>query len=91
MVDVTHRVHALVAPSVWRTEVALAIDCLAAATIERLVLTAIAPRTADPLDFGAVVVVWHAARAIPVLDISIVGVTPDAVEEWWRGESGEKG
>jgi hypothetical protein len=83
-------VHALVAPSVWGAEVALAIDRLAAATIERLVLTVIAPGAADPLDLSTVVVVWHATRAIPVLDIRIVVVAPDAVEEWGWRECGEE-
>ena len=87
----THSVHALVAPPVWGAEVALTIDCLAAATIERLVLAVIAPGAADPLDVGTVVVVWHAARAIRVLDIRIVAVAPDAVEDWRWGESCEKG
>ena len=61
----------------------LTVDHLAAAT--SLVLTAIAPRVVDPVDLSAVIIVWHAARVVPVLDISIVGMTPDAVEEWWRG------
>ena len=59
------------------------VDRLAAAT--GLVLTVIAPRVVDPLDLNAVIAVWHTALAVPVLNISIVGMALDAVETWWQG------
>ena len=89
IVDLTNRVHALVAPSVWGTEVALALNCLATATIVCLVITVTA-RAPDPLDVSTIVIMWHAARAVPVVDISKVVVAPDAVEEGRRGECDEK-
>jgi hypothetical protein len=52
-------VHALVAPTVWRAEVAFALNRLAAAFIECLVF-AVTAFVADPLDLGAIIVMWHA-------------------------------
>ncbi len=86
----THRMDALVAPSVWRAEVALAFNRLATAVPERLVL-AVAAAAADPLDLGALVVVRHAARPVAVLDFGVVGVAPDAVKKRGRLERREEG
>jgi hypothetical protein len=82
-------VHALIAPSVWGTEVALALDRLATAIILCLVIT-VSAQAPDPLDVSTIVVVWHSARVVPVLDISEIVVAPDAVEERRRGECHEK-
>jgi hypothetical protein len=89
-IDLTYRVHALVAPAVWRAKVAFALNRLVAATIECLVV-AVTAFVAGPLDLGALIVMWHATRAVPVLDIGVVFVAPDAVEDWRRGEGREKG
>ena len=86
----THRMHALVAPSVWRAKVALAFNRLATAEPERLVL-AVAAAAANPLDLGALVVVRHVARPVAVLDIGVVGVAPDTVKKWRRLERREEG
>jgi hypothetical protein len=74
-------VHALVAPPVWRAEVALALNRLSTAAPVRLVLGVITPGTADPLNLGAIVVVRHAARAVTIVNFGVVGVASDAVEE----------
>lgn len=87
---VTHRVHALVAPSVRRAEVALTVYPLAAAPPKRLVLTVTAP-AADPLNVRAVVVVRYTAGPVIVLDFGVVSMAPDAVEERGRYECREKG
>lgn len=52
------------------------------------------PGAADPLNLGAIVVVRHAAGAVAILDLCVVGVTPDTMEErgWFdRREEGGKG
>ena len=82
--------HALVAPAVWWAKVAFALNSLAAASIVCLVV-AFTAFVADPLDLGAIIVMWHATRTVAVLDIRVVLVAPDAVEEWGRGEGREKG
>jgi len=46
---------------------------------------------ADPLDLGTIIIVWHMTRAVPVLDIRVVFMAPDAMEDWRRGQGGEKG
>jgi hypothetical protein len=86
----THRVHALVAPTVWRAKVAFALNRLSAAMIVCLVV-AVATFVADPLDLCTIIVMWHMTRAVPVLDIGVVFVAPDAMEDWRRGQGGEKG
>lgn len=87
----THGVHALIAPSIWWAEVALAIDRLATTVIFRLVFATIASAATDPLDIGALVVVRHAARPVVVIDFCVVSVATDAVEARWWFESREKG
>lgn len=82
--------HALVTPTVWRAKVAFALNCLAAATIECLVV-AVTIFVAGPLDLSAFIVMWHAARAVLVLDIGVVFVATDTMEEWRWGEGCEKG
>jgi hypothetical protein len=88
-------VHALVTPSVWRAVITLALNSLSTTTPVRLVLRVITPGSANPLDIGTIVVVRHAAGAVVILDLCIVGVTPDAMEErgWFdrREEGGEGG
>ena len=85
----TYRVHALVAPPVWRTFVAVALDSLAAATIFYLVLVATAC-PADILGLTATSIMWHEAGAVPVLDFDEIVVAPDAMERWRRGECCKK-
>ena len=57
--DLTYRVHALVAPAVWRAKVAFALNRLPAATIVCLVV-AVTAFVAGPLDLGTLIVMWHA-------------------------------
>ena len=79
-----HGVHALVTPSIWRAEVALAFNRLATEVPERLV-HAVAATAPDPLDVSALVVARQAARPVAVLDFGVVGMAPGTVEEWgWR-------
>ena len=80
--------HALIAPSIWRAELILALNRFITAPIYRLVLVSTVP--ADPLELDAILIVRHAAGAVIVLDFGVVCVTPDAVEQRWEGERREK-
>jgi hypothetical protein len=79
----TYSVHALIAPSGWWAVVTLALNRLATAAIMHLVFAAIASAATDPLGIGAVIVMFHTARSVVIIDFYVVGVATDAVEEWW--------
>jgi len=84
----THCMHPLVAPSIRRAEVTFALNRFTTAPIARLVL--VFTVRADPLGLAASVIVRHAAGAVVILDFNVVGVTPDAVEQRWRGKRREE-